>query len=111
MQRGFTLVEMLVVLILLGLAAGLVAPALLPARHTDTSQFAALVAAGEKIFKDKGQCTTCHGIGRAGRGCHGSTRRCSVGRVHACHFSARQLCIRCPQRCCGAAHPARSAHL
>jgi mono/diheme cytochrome c family protein len=27
-----------------------------------------LVAAGEKIFKEKGQCTTCHGIGRAGRG-------------------------------------------
>jgi mono/diheme cytochrome c family protein len=27
-----------------------------------------LVAAGEKIFQGKGQCTTCHGIGRAGRG-------------------------------------------
>jgi cytochrome c2 len=27
-----------------------------------------LVAAGETIFKGKGQCTTCHGIGRAGRG-------------------------------------------
>jgi mono/diheme cytochrome c family protein len=27
-----------------------------------------LVAAGEKLFKEKGQCTTCHGIGRAGRG-------------------------------------------
>jgi cytochrome c2 len=27
-----------------------------------------LAAAGEKIFKEKGQCTTCHGIGRAGRG-------------------------------------------
>jgi len=27
-----------------------------------------LVAAGEKIFREKGQCTTCHGIGRAGRG-------------------------------------------
>ncbi len=27
-----------------------------------------LVAAGEKIFNEKGQCTTCHGIGRAGRG-------------------------------------------
>jgi mono/diheme cytochrome c family protein len=27
-----------------------------------------LVAAGEKIFKEKGQCTTCHGIGRPGRG-------------------------------------------
>jgi mono/diheme cytochrome c family protein len=27
-----------------------------------------LVAAGEKIFEGKGQCTTCHGIGRAGRG-------------------------------------------
>jgi mono/diheme cytochrome c family protein len=27
-----------------------------------------LVAAGEKIFQEKGQCTTCHGIGRAGRG-------------------------------------------
>lgn len=27
-----------------------------------------LVAAGEKIFGEKGQCATCHGIGRAGRG-------------------------------------------
>ena len=27
-----------------------------------------LVAAGDKIFREKGQCTTCHGIGRAGRG-------------------------------------------
>ena len=27
-----------------------------------------LVAAGEEIFRGKGQCTTCHGIGRAGRG-------------------------------------------
>ncbi|MBI2468733.1 MAG: cytochrome c [Candidatus Rokubacteria bacterium] len=27
-----------------------------------------LVAAGEKIFGEKGQCVTCHGIGRAGRG-------------------------------------------
>lgn len=27
-----------------------------------------LVAAGEKIFREKGQCTTCHGIGRPGRG-------------------------------------------
>jgi len=27
-----------------------------------------LVSAGEKIFSEKGQCTTCHGIGRAGRG-------------------------------------------
>jgi mono/diheme cytochrome c family protein len=27
-----------------------------------------LVAAGEKIFREKGQCTTCHGVGRAGRG-------------------------------------------
>ncbi len=27
-----------------------------------------LVGAGEKIFREKGQCTTCHGIGRAGRG-------------------------------------------
>jgi mono/diheme cytochrome c family protein len=27
-----------------------------------------LAAAGEKIFREKGQCTTCHGIGRPGRG-------------------------------------------
>ena len=27
-----------------------------------------LAAAGEKLFREKGQCTTCHGIGRAGRG-------------------------------------------
>jgi mono/diheme cytochrome c family protein len=27
-----------------------------------------LVSAGERVFKEKGQCTTCHGIGRAGRG-------------------------------------------
>jgi mono/diheme cytochrome c family protein len=25
-----------------------------------------LVSAGEKLFREKGQCTTCHGIGRAG---------------------------------------------
>jgi mono/diheme cytochrome c family protein len=29
---------------------------------------AQLIAAGEKIFQEKGQCTTCHGIGKAGRG-------------------------------------------
>lgn len=27
-----------------------------------------LVEAGERIFREKGQCATCHGIGRAGRG-------------------------------------------
>jgi mono/diheme cytochrome c family protein len=27
-----------------------------------------LATAGEKIFREKGQCMTCHGIGRAGRG-------------------------------------------
>ena len=27
-----------------------------------------LVAAGDKIFREKGQCTTCHAMGRAGRG-------------------------------------------
>jgi cytochrome c2 len=27
-----------------------------------------LTVAGERIFREKGQCTTCHGIGRAGRG-------------------------------------------
>jgi hypothetical protein len=27
-----------------------------------------LVTAGEKMFREKGQCTTGHGIGRAGRG-------------------------------------------
>ncbi len=27
-----------------------------------------LVSAGEQIFRGKGQCTTCHGIGQAGRG-------------------------------------------
>jgi mono/diheme cytochrome c family protein len=27
-----------------------------------------LVAAGEKIFREKGQCTTCHAMGRPGRG-------------------------------------------
>lgn len=27
-----------------------------------------LVAAGERLFREKGQCATCHGIGRAGRG-------------------------------------------
>jgi len=29
---------------------------------------AQLLTAGEQIFREKGQCTTCHGIGRAGRG-------------------------------------------
>ena len=55
MRKGFTLVEMLVVLILLGLAAALVAPALLPARHNDTSQFAALIAAARDAALRRGE--------------------------------------------------------
>src|SRR5439155_12522128 len=40
--RGFTLVEVLVVIVLLGLAVALVAPALIPSRH-DESPLGALV--------------------------------------------------------------------
>ena len=46
---GFTLVEVLVVLIVMTFAAALVAPALLRVRHTGESQLAPLVAAARDV--------------------------------------------------------------
>jgi len=53
-RTGFTLVEMLVVLILRGLAAALVAPALLPPRH-DQSAFKDLVASAREAAARRGE--------------------------------------------------------
>ena len=55
MQRGFTLVEMLVVLVLLGLAAALVAPAILPSHHTDASELSGLLAASRDAALRRGE--------------------------------------------------------
>ena len=55
MRRGFTLVEMLVVLVLLGLAAALVAPAILPSRHDDASEFSGLLASARDAALRRGE--------------------------------------------------------
>src|SRR2546425_4268965 len=44
-RAGFTLIEMLVVLVLMGLAVALVAPALFPARHDESALKALLGSA------------------------------------------------------------------
>lgn len=54
MRRGFTLIEMLVVLVLLALAAGLVAPALFP-RGNDPKAFATLVGLARDAAVRRGE--------------------------------------------------------
>lgn len=54
-RRGFTLVEILVVLILMGIAAGLVAPAFLPPRRVAESAVAALVRRAQDVAAQRGE--------------------------------------------------------
>src|SRR6266704_1979139 len=54
MRNGFTLIEMLVVLVLMGLAAALVAPALFPARH-DASALRALLGSARDAAARRGE--------------------------------------------------------
>ena len=60
MRKGFTLVEMLVVLILLGLAAALVAPALTPARVKQTSELVDLIGAARDAAVRRGALVDLH---------------------------------------------------
>jgi prepilin-type N-terminal cleavage/methylation domain-containing protein len=54
-RRGFTLVEILVVLILMGLLAGLVGPAFLPPRRPPESGLATLVRRAQDIAAQRGE--------------------------------------------------------
>ncbi len=54
MRHGFTLVEVLVVLILMGLAAALVVPALLPPRH-DESALKTVIASAREAAARRGE--------------------------------------------------------
>lgn len=55
MRSGFTLVEVLVVLVLMGLAAALVAPALFPSRESAPAGVAALVGAARDAAVRRGE--------------------------------------------------------
>ena len=57
MRRGFTLIELVVVLVLMGLAVGLVAPALQPPRVADEPLVAPLLRAGRTAAITRGEPT------------------------------------------------------
>ena len=61
-RSGFTLIEMLVVLILMGLVAVLVVPALFP-RHHDQSALNALLVSAREVAARRGEVV--YEIGRA----------------------------------------------
>jgi len=58
-RSGFTLIEMLVVLILMGLVAVLVAPVLLP-RHHDQSALNALLVSAREVAARRGEVVYVH---------------------------------------------------
>jgi prepilin-type N-terminal cleavage/methylation domain-containing protein len=58
-RSGFTLLELLVVLILMGLVAALVAPALLP-RHRDQSALNTLLASARDLAAQRGDVVSVH---------------------------------------------------
>ena len=60
MRSGFTLVELLVVLVLMGLAAALVAPALFPERGAEQRDFAALVEAARDAAARRAEVVSLH---------------------------------------------------
>ena len=60
MRRGFTLVEMLVVLVLLGLAAALVAPAFLTTAAQQTPELVELIGATRDAAMRRGQVVSLH---------------------------------------------------
>src|SRR2546428_3723613 len=58
-RSGFTLIEMLVVLILMGLVAVLVVPALFP-RHHDQSALNALLVSAREVAARRGEVVYVH---------------------------------------------------
>jgi prepilin-type N-terminal cleavage/methylation domain-containing protein len=58
-RSGFTLIEMLVVLILMGLVAVLVVPALFP-RHHDQSALNALLVSAREVAARRGEVVSVH---------------------------------------------------
>ena len=60
MRRGFTLVEMLVVLVLIGLAAALVAPAFVPTRARQTRELVELIGATRDAAVRRGEVVSLH---------------------------------------------------
>ena len=60
MRRGFTLVEMLVVLVLIGLVVGLVAPAMRPPEPPVEAPISPLLRAGRTAAVRRGEPTILH---------------------------------------------------
>ncbi len=64
-ESGLTLIEILVVLILLGIAAGLIAPAFLPPHRNEESALATLIRRAQDIAATRGE-TVFLGIAASG---------------------------------------------
>ncbi|NIM47700.1 MAG: prepilin-type N-terminal cleavage/methylation domain-containing protein [Gemmatimonadales bacterium] len=60
MRSGFTLLEVLVVLILIGMAAGLVAPAVLPPDRAEESSLTALIGSARDAAVRRGEVVYLH---------------------------------------------------
>jgi len=60
MRKGFTLVEMLVVLVLLGLAAALVAPAFITTPAKQTAELVELIGATRDAAVRRGEMVSLH---------------------------------------------------
>ena len=60
MRRGFTLVEMLVVLVLLGLAAALVAPGFINTPAKRTTELVELIGAARDAAVRRGEVVSLH---------------------------------------------------
>jgi prepilin-type N-terminal cleavage/methylation domain-containing protein len=102
-RSGFTLIEMLVVLILMGLVAVLVAPALLP-RHHDQSALNALLVSAREVAARRGEVVYVHidptGEWRMEAGANPLQAALATGRVEP-FFTAAVTLMVSPLGSCG----------
>jgi prepilin-type N-terminal cleavage/methylation domain-containing protein len=102
-RSGFTLIEMLVVLILMGLVAVLVAPALFP-RHHDQSAINALLVSARELAARRGEVVYVHidptGDWRMEAGANPREAPLATGRVEP-FFTAAVTLMVSPLGSCG----------
>src|SRR5437899_11314059 len=101
-RSGFTLIEILVVLILMGLVAVLVAPALFP-RHHDQSALNALLVSAREVAARRGEVVYLHidptGAWRMEAGAGPRQGPLATGRGPSVFTAAAQLLVAPPGRC------------
>src|SRR5256712_6125455 len=101
-RSGFTLIEMLVVLILMGLVAVLVVPALFP-RHHDQSALNALLVSAREVAARRGEVVYVHidptGDWRMEAGAHPPPATLATRRVEPVFIAAVTLLVAPLGRC------------